>query len=77
MTGVEKSEFFVCHFFFRQFMRGRKVSWIPGLDHAGLATQMVVERHLLTQEKSQSDANPRFKLGRDAFVKEIWKWKDT
>ncbi|NDC57340.1 MAG: valine--tRNA ligase [Alphaproteobacteria bacterium] len=52
-------------------MRGKAVLWQPGLDHAGIATQMVVERQL-----AQSGANvDRRSLGRDEFVKRVWDWK--
>lgn len=50
-------------------MRGKNVLWQPGLDHAGIATQMVVERHL-TQLKEPS----RIELGREEFVSRTWKW---
>lgn len=50
-------------------MRGHKVLWLPGTDHAGIATQNVVEREL-----SKEGLN-RQKLGRDAFIERIWKWK--
>jgi valyl-tRNA synthetase len=53
-------------------MRGRAVLWQPGLDHAGIATQMVVERQL-----AQSGQNmDRRALGREEFVKRIWAWKE-
>ncbi len=52
-------------------MRGKDVLWQPGTDHAGIATQMVVERQLM--EHQQPD---RRTLGRDEFVRRIWKWKD-
>ncbi|VDN96658.1 unnamed protein product [Rodentolepis nana] len=59
-------------------MRGKDVSWIPGLDHAGLATELVVERHLARGGKGRSGSvNPRHDLGREAFIKEIWKWKES
>lgn len=51
-------------------MRGFKVSWIPGIDHAGIATQVIVEKKLW-QESQQT----RHDLGRELFEKEIWKWK--
>ena len=51
-------------------MKGFNAAWIPGTDHAGIATQNVVERSLL--EKGID----RHSLGRDEFVKEVWKWKD-
>jgi len=52
-------------------MRGRDVLWQPGTDHAGIATQMVVERQLV--ETQQPD---RRKLGREEFVKRVWAWKE-
>ena len=52
-----------------QRMRGRDALWQPGTDHAGIATQMVVERQL---ELEQSG---RHKLGREKFVERVWKWK--
>lgn len=60
-------------------MSNRDVVWIPGLDHAGLATQIVVERNLFRRQgnmKSVSD-NPRLAMGREAFLHEVWKWKDA
>ncbi|MEX6634675.1 valine--tRNA ligase [Hyphococcus lacteus] len=52
-------------------MRGKSVLWQPGTDHAGIATQMVVERQLMeNQEASRRD------MGREAFVERVWKWKD-
>ena len=54
-----------------QRMKGKNVLWQPGTDHAGIATQMVVERNL-SDEKNLS----RKDIGRDAFVDEIWKWKE-
>ncbi len=50
-------------------MRGRDALWQPGTDHAGIATQMVVERQL---ELEQSN---RHKLGRAAFIERVWQWK--
>jgi valyl-tRNA synthetase len=50
-------------------MQGRDALWQPGTDHAGIATQMVVER-LLAEEKTD-----RRKLGREAFTKRVWAWK--
>jgi valyl-tRNA synthetase len=51
-------------------MRGKDVLWQPGTDHAGIATQMVVERQLMErQEPNRRD------MGRDAFVKRVWEWK--
>ncbi len=53
-------------------MRGRDVLWQPGTDHAGIATQMVVERQLM--EKQQPN---RRALGREEFVRRVWEWKET
>jgi valyl-tRNA synthetase len=51
-------------------MRGKDVLWQPGTDHAGIATQMVVERQLMErQEPGRRD------MGREAFVKRVWQWK--
>jgi valyl-tRNA synthetase len=50
-------------------MRGRRTLWQPGTDHAGIATQMVVERQLEAEGKSRHD------LGREAFIERIWEWK--
>jgi valyl-tRNA synthetase len=51
-------------------MRGKDVLWQPGTDHAGIATQMVVERQLM--ERQQGD---RHKLGRERFIEKVWAWK--
>src|SRR3569833_1502246 len=53
----------------RQRMRGLATLWLPGMDHAGIATQNVVERELAKEGLSRHD------LGRDAFVKKVWEWK--
>ena len=50
-------------------MQGFEVLWLPGMDHAGIATQNVVERQLASQGKSRHD------LGREAFVEKVWQWK--
>jgi valyl-tRNA synthetase len=50
-------------------MRGYNVLWQPGTDHAGIATQMVVERQLLAHNVSRHD------LGREAFLEKVWEWK--
>lgn len=50
-------------------MSGFNVLWVPGMDHAGIATQNVVERQL------SSEGKDRHILGRDAFIEHIWKWK--
>jgi valyl-tRNA synthetase len=52
-------------------MRGKNVLWQPGTDHAGIATQMVVERQL-----AQAGNTDRRSMGRDAFVKCVWEWKE-
>ena len=52
-------------------MRGYNVLWIPGTDHAGIATQVVVEKKL-AKEKGVS----RHDLGREEFVKQVWGWKE-
>ena len=51
-------------------MRGDVTCWLPGLDHAGIATQNVVERMLQNQGISKKD------LGRDKFVEKVWEWKE-
>ena len=50
---------------------GHEVLWLPGTDHAGIATQTVVERKLRKEEKKT-----RHDLGRDEFLKRVWEWKD-
>ncbi len=50
-------------------MKGDKTLWQPGTDHAGIATQMVVERQLETEGKTRHD------LGREAFIERIWEWR--
>ena len=52
-------------------MRGRDVLWQPGTDHAGIATQMVVERKLASENKTD-----RRTMGREAFLSEVWRWKE-
>ncbi|MCY0147094.1 valine--tRNA ligase [Hoeflea sp. G2-23] len=54
-----------------QRMRGRDVLWQPGMDHAGIATQMVVERQLAERKEPN-----RHEVGREKFVERIWNWKD-
>ena len=51
-------------------MRGFNTAWIPGTDHAGIATQIVVERQLDAQKISRHD------LGREKFVEKVWEWKE-
>jgi len=57
----------LCRFYRQQ---GRDVLWVPGTDHAGIATQNVVERSLAAQGKSREE------LGREAFVERVWAWKE-
>ncbi len=54
----------------RMRMMGKSVMWLPGIDHAGIATQMVVERELL------SKGIKREEIGRERFIEEVWKWKE-
>ncbi|ATG93403.1 valine--tRNA ligase [Paracidovorax citrulli] len=51
-------------------MRGHNTLWVPGTDHAGIATQIVVERQLQEQGASRHD------LGREAFTRKVWEWKE-
>jgi valyl-tRNA synthetase len=51
-------------------MRGHNTAWIPGTDHAGIATQIVVERQLDAQKISRHD------LGREKFLDKVWQWKE-
>jgi len=51
-------------------MRGYRALWQPGMDHAGIATQMVVERLLNAEGKSKHD------LGREKFIERVWQWKE-
>ena len=50
-------------------MNGRPALWLPGTDHAGIATQMMVERQLVSEGKKRQD------MGREAFVERVWEWK--
>src|SRR6201997_2176983 len=52
-------------------MRGRDVLWQPGTDHAGIATQMVVERQLMERQEPSRRA-----MGREKFLERVWQWKD-
>ena len=52
-------------------MLGKNVLWQPGMDHAGIATEMVVERELAKEKIKKTD------LTRDEFVKKVWEWKDV
>ncbi|MFY9897179.1 MAG: valine--tRNA ligase, partial [Xanthobacteraceae bacterium] len=51
-------------------MRGKDVLWQPGMDHAGIATQAVVERQLADRKQPSSR-----EMGREAFIKRVWEWK--
>ena len=51
-------------------MRGFEAVWLPGTDHAGIATQVVVERLLLKEGKTRHD------LGREKFLERVWQWKE-
>lgn len=51
-------------------LQGRRVLWVPGTDHAGIATQNVVEKQL------QKEGVTRNQLGRESFVKRVWQWKE-
>ncbi|MER2519972.1 MAG: valine--tRNA ligase [Bdellovibrionales bacterium] len=55
-----------------QRMKGKDVLWQPGTDHAGIATQMVVERQLAAQGGNMD----RRAMGREAFLKKVWEWKE-
>ena len=52
-------------------MKGCNTAWIPGTDHAGIATQIVVERQLVAQNVSRHD------LGREKFLEKVWEWKEV
>ncbi len=54
----------------RRRMQGYEVLWLPGMDHAGIATQNAVERDLAKQGMSRQD------LGREKFVERVWEWKE-
>jgi len=51
-------------------MQGYNVLWVPGMDHAGIATQNVVERQLAQEGKTRHD------LGREKFIERVWKWRE-
>ncbi len=51
-------------------MKGFDALWVPGTDHAGIATQMMVERELADEDTSRTD------LGREAFLERVWQWKE-
>jgi valyl-tRNA synthetase len=64
---------FTLHDILTRFKRaqGFDALWVPGCDHAGIATQVVVERQLM-----ESEGKSRHDLGREAFIKRLWDWKD-
>ena len=51
-------------------MQGREALWMPGTDHAGIATQVIVERQLKKEGLSRRD------LGRETFIERVWQWKE-
>ena len=53
----------------RARMQGHATLWLPGMDHAGIATQVVVERELLKEGVDRRD------VGREAFIERVWRWK--
>ncbi|PWA00274.1 hypothetical protein BB558_003668 [Smittium angustum] len=53
-------------------MKGYNVSWVPGTDHAGISTQVIVEKKLAKDKKLT-----RHQLGREEFIDEVWKWKNS
>jgi len=55
-----------------QKMHGQNTHWIPGTDHAGIATQIIVEKKLF-----DATGMTRHELGRDEFIKKVWEWKST
>src|SRR5579884_983470 len=55
----------------RERMRGKDALWVVGTDHAGIATQMVVERNLDLEQKRRTD------FTRDEFVGKVWEWKEA
>ena len=52
-----------------QRMCGKNTLWVPGTDHAGIATQMLVERQLADEGKTRQE------LGREVFVERVWQWR--
>ncbi|OAM88350.1 valine--tRNA ligase [Termitidicoccus mucosus] len=55
----------------RARLEGKAARWIPGTDHAGIATQTMVEKHL-----KKTEGKTRYDLGRDEFLKRVWAWRD-
>jgi len=54
----------------RARLQGRSAMWLPGTDHAGIATQTVVERQLRKEKKTRHD------FGREKFVEKVWEWRE-
>ena len=52
-------------------MNGKVTLWVPGCDHAGIATQVVVEKKLKREEDKT-----RHDIGREEFVRRVWQWKE-
>lgn len=52
-------------------MKGKTTLWNPGCDHAGIATQVIVEKQLWREEKKT-----RHEIGREKFIEKIWEWKN-
>ena len=52
-------------------MHGHETVWVPGCDHAGIATQVMVEKKLWEEKRLT-----RHELGRDMFLEEVWNWKN-
>lgn len=52
-------------------MKGHSVVWIPGFDHAGIATQMIVEKHL-----SKTKAINKSDIGKEQFLSYVWQWRN-
>ena len=56
---------------YRNRMNGKVTLWVPGCDHAGIATQVVVEKKL-----KRDEGITRHDLGREKFIERVWQWKD-
>ena len=56
-------------------MRGDLALWLPGTDHAGIATQMMVERQLAAENPGKQGMNVRREMGREKFLERVWAWK--
>lgn len=52
-------------------MQGIPTMWVPGIDHAGIATQVMVEKRLWNEKQKT-----RFEIGREDFLEEVWRWKN-